>query len=284
MTNKKMKIKSITYGLISSLLIFSSNNVLASFDGSQMNVRWEIWDKVNPGNGGEVLAVTDEIDVVASDSITPDIKDFHNSRGTFELWDVDFTTQGIDLTYTSISVRDFDHQYMYMSSMGFHFEDTENNLPDIISVTVADGLTPFGFNPSLVTFDANNIYVDLTGSMCHVDGMASMPSCTNNASPTGYDNQIKLNIVFADGGTAAPVETNTNARIDNLYTWAEQKYPEFFPSQQQSTDIEGYYSRYYSETDIYLGSKDGRLYVFGKPFGGLADLGDLEQWFNDLSL
>jgi hypothetical protein len=281
MTNKKIKF--IACGVMSSLLLFSSNNVLASFDGSQMNVRWEIWDKVNPLNGGAVLGVTDEIDVVASDATTPDIKDFHNSRGTFELWDVDFTTEGLEVTYTSISQRDVNHQYMYMSAMGFHFEDTENNLPDIVSVTVVDGLTPFGFNPSLVTFDANNIYLDLTGSMCHVDGMASMPSCTNAASPTGYDNQIKLNVVFADGGTA-PVETNTNARIDSLYAWAEQKYPQFFPTQQQSKDIQGYYARYYPESDIYLGSKEGRLYVVGAPFGGLADLGELEQWYTDLSL
>lgn len=280
MTNKK--IKSIAYGVMSSLLLFSSNNVLASFDGSQMNVRWEIWDKVNPLNGGDVLGVRDEVDVVASDAITPDIKDFHNSRGTYELWDVDFTAQGLEVTYTSINVQDPIHEYMYMSAMGFHFEDTENNLPDIVSVTVADGFMPFGFNPDLVTFDANNIYLDLTGSMCHVVGMGSMPSCTNAASPTGYDNQIKLNVVFADNGTA--IRIHPNERINRLYAWAEETYPQYFPTQQQSKDIEGYYARYYPETDIYLGTKDGHLYVFGAPFGGLADLGELEQWYKDLSL
>ncbi|MDQ7091592.1 MAG: hypothetical protein Q9M50_13315 [Methylococcales bacterium] len=283
MINKQ--IKAMTYGVISSLLILSSANVSASFDGTQMNVRWEIWDKVNPGKGGSVLGVTDEIDIVASNTTSPDIKDFHKSRGTFELWDIDFTTQGIDLTYTSINVRDVNHQYMYMSAMGFHFEDTENNLPDIVSVTVASEFTPFGFNPNLLTFDANNIYVDLTGSMCHVDGMASMPSCTNISSPTGYDNQIKLTIVFADNGEVKVPSTNTdNARIDSLYAWAEQKYPQFFSSSQQSTDIQGYYARHYPENDIYLGSKEGRLYVVGAPFGGLLDLGDLEKWYTDLSL
>ncbi len=281
MINKN--IKSIAYGVMSSLLMFSSSNVLASFDSSQMNVRWEIWDKENPGNGGAVLGVTDEVDIVASNTATPDIKDFHDSRGTFELWDVDFTAQGLEVTYTSISNGDDNHQYMYMSAMGFHFEDTENNLPDIVSVTVADGFMPFGFNPKLVTFDANNIYLDLKGSMCHVDGMASMPTCSNTDSPTGYDNQIKLNVVFADDGTA-PVETNTNARIDSLYAWAEQTYPQFFPTQQQSKDIQGYYARYYPESDIYLGSKEGRLYIVGAPFGGFTDLGELEKWYTDLSL
>lgn len=280
---KNKKIQTIAYGIVSSLLIFSSNNVLASFEGKQVNVRWEIWDKLNPLNGGSVLGVTDEIDVVASNTATPDIKDFHNSRGTFELWDVDFTAQGLEVMYTSIKQRDFDHQYMYTQAMGFHFEDTENNLPDIVGVSVADGFSPFGFNPSLVTFDANNIYLDLTGSMCHYEGMASMPTCTNPTSPTGYDNQIKLNVVFA-GGETAPVATNDNARIDSLYAWAEQKYPQFFPTQQPSKDIQGYYARYYPETEIYLGSKNGKLYVYGKPFGGLADLGELEQWYTDLSL
>jgi len=41
---------------------------------------------------------------------------------------------------------------------------------------------------------------------------------------------------------------------------------------------------YYSETNIYLGSKNGRLYVFGAPFSRLADLGELEQWDTGLSL
>ncbi len=281
MNNKQ--IKYITCGLMSSLLLFSSNNVLASFEGRQVNVRWEIWDKTNPGKGGGVLGVSDELDIVANNTTSPDIKDFHKSRGTFELWDVDFTTQGIDLTYTSIKVRDVDHQYMYTSARGFHFEDTENNLPDIIGVTVDTKFAPFGFNADLLTFDANNIYVDLTGSMCHVDGMASMPSCTNTASPTGYDNQIKLKVIFANDGTA-PAETNANARIDSLYAWAEKKYPQFFPTSQQSKDIQGYYARYYPETNIYLGSKNGRLYVFGAPFGGLADLGELKKWYTDLSL
>jgi hypothetical protein len=147
-------------------------------------------------------------------------------------------------------------------------------------VTVDKRFAPFGFNQDLVAFDANNIYVDLTGSMCHTEAMNSMPTCTNPNSPTGYDNHIKLNIEFASVAASGL----TNARIDTFLNWAEQKYPQYFPSRQVSSILQGYYARHYPETDIYIGVKEGKLFVYGQPFGGLLELGDMTKWLKEAGL
>ena len=66
--------------------------------------------------------------------------------------------------------------------------------------------------------------------------------------------------------------------IDAFYNWAEREYPQYFSPHQNSQEILGYYARYYPEKNIYLGSKNSRVYVHGEPFGGLLDAGDLQGW------
>jgi hypothetical protein len=91
---------------------------------------------------------------------------------------------------------------MYLSAVGFHFEDTTDALSDIEDVQVDTTFAPFGFDPALVSWDENNIWVDLQGSMCHYGSMGSMPSCTNPASPTGYDNEIVLIVTLPEPNLA----------------------------------------------------------------------------------
>lgn len=69
-----------------------------------------------------------------------------------------------------------------------------------------------------------------------------------------------------------------SADIDAFFNWAENEYPQYFPSHVASQNIDGYYARFYSATNIYLGTKDGRVYVYGDVFGGLLDVGELEGW------
>jgi hypothetical protein len=280
--------------LLLSGAVLSSAAFAGTLNNKDINVRWEVWD-ISPKDGGTVIATIDEIDAIASDQKSPDIKNFHNHVGgnvftTFEQWDVDFIGETIELTYTSRYVGDENHQYMYSGPEGFHFEDTEGNLPSILGVTVDDSFAPFGFESSLVSFDENNIYVDLDGSMCHIDGMGSMPDCANAASPTKYDNQIKLNIRFASGGSTpinrpAPI-VNPNARIDQLLDWAERTYPQFFPSHKESSDIIGYRARHYPSKGTYLGVKDNRVYVYsaGIPFNGMQEVGGLQQLLSTAGL
>ena len=175
------------------------------FDGRDMKVSWEYWSGQSPGAGGTFVASTDAAMVRASDAVSPDLPDFHSSTGnTFELWDVDFDASEIRLVYTSIYVQDHDHQYMYLSPVGFHLEDVNGVLGPIEGVAVDATFAPFGFDPSLVTFDDDHIWVDLQGSMCHYGSMGSMPSCNNPGSPTGYDNEIVLSVTVPEpGGVAA---------------------------------------------------------------------------------
>lgn len=176
----------------------------SSFHGEDITVSWEYWNSNSPGAGGSLVATTDSAVVAASDAVDPDLPDFHSSTGTdFELWDVDFFEDEIRFEYTSIYSQDDDHQYMYLSAVGLHFEDTADVLGDIQDVQVDATFAPYGFDPELVSWDANNIWVDLQGSMCHFGSMGSMPSCTNPASPTGFDNEIVLIVALPEPSPAS---------------------------------------------------------------------------------
>lgn len=264
-------------GLITSPLILADG-----FDGHTINVKFERWGTDDPTT---LLDITNNMDVLVTNATNPDIKDFYvfkESVDTYD-WDIDFNQNRIELTYTSIYVQDFDHQYMYTSARGFHFQDIEGHLPPIIGVTIDDRFAPFGFNAELVTFDADNIYVNLRGSMCHVAGMASMPQCDSENS-TGYDNQIKLVVEFAEqADSGADID---RSRIDALFNSIENgQYKEYFPSHQESTEMLGYYVRYYPATEVYLGTKEGRLVVFNQAlFGGLLDVGSLISWLDNAGL
>ena len=200
--------KFITLSLLLPGLSISSLAIAQdTFEGSRIKATFELWNSQSPGAGGTLNRVDDEAVAIVGNSTTPDFKDFNDSFDDYELWDFDFSGQQITLTYTSIYKQDFDHQYMYTSSKGFHFEDIDNTLNDIVGVSVDASSELFGFSPKLITFDANNIYIDLYGSMCHIAGMASMPDCANpgGRTGTGYDNQLKLTVAFAKGGTSDPV-------------------------------------------------------------------------------
>lgn len=186
-----------------ALALVLAGSASANFDGSDITTTWEMWNGASPGAGGSLLAVTDTANVTASDSAIPDITDFHDSTGTTnELWDVDFLGDTITLTYTSIYVQDSDHQYMYMMPVGFHFSDLTDNLPPIVGVSVDDSFAPLNFDPLKVAFGNDDIWVNLQGSMCHIEGMP-MPACDNASSPTGYDNRIVLTVsTVPEPGTA----------------------------------------------------------------------------------
>jgi len=246
----------------------------AGFNGRPVTVTNEFWDASLPA-GKKVLGETFRASVVASDQKKPDIVDFRTGGGGKEdAWDITFTGHDIEFVYTSIYLRQGWAEYMYMASTGFHVMDEHNKWPPIVGVNVDARFAPFGFEPKLVRFDENNIWVDLQGSMCHFAAMGSMPTCTHPASPTGYDNIIKLTVRFADEAPAG------FARIDKLFDWAEQQFPQFFPSHEVSFEALGYYARHYPVSGVYLGAKDGEVYVLGGPFGDkIVHVGSLKMFF-----
>lgn len=74
------------------------------------------------------------------------------------------------------------------------------------------------------------------------------------------------------------VHVVASADIDAFFNWAEKNFPSYFSSHAQSQHIAGYYARHYPGTNIYLGTKDGKVYAYGDAFGGLLDAGELESW------
>jgi hypothetical protein len=77
-----------------------------------------------------VLSVTNEQNVAASDTNYPDAERFFVFSEAIDHfdWDVDFHQNMIEMTYVSIYEQDHDHQYMYTSTKGFHFQDSEGIL------------------------------------------------------------------------------------------------------------------------------------------------------------
>jgi len=259
-TFKKLAIPSL---LIASAAASPLAMAHGSFDGHDVSVKFEMWQVDADKNITDILIVRNELDVIASDDAMPDAEGFHAMDAKFNLWDIDFNEREVELTFTSIYVQDHDNQYMYMSPVGFHFEDAEDTLSDILHVTVDDSYAPSDFNKELLRFDANNINISLQGSMCHIAGMGGMPECVNDDSPTGYSNIITAKVLFADN-------------VDDLYTWAEDKYPELFPSHEDSFYLLGYYVREYS--NYYLGTKDGKVYLYEKNTEEMTELGSIEPF------
>ena len=260
---KKLTIPSL---LLTSMAISPLALAQGTFDGKDVNVKFEIW---NPGNVTEVLALRNEQEVTASDMEHNDIVGFHGVNEESQLWDVDFHGREIKMVFTSIYFQDMAHQYMHRDPVGFHFEDTADNMSDILHVSVDDQFAPSFFNKELVRFDANNIQVSLEGSMCHIAGMGSMPMCDNPDSPTRYNNTIKVRVVFAE-------------TADGLFNWAEKEYSDFFPDHQESFYLLGYYVREYP--GFYLGTREGRVYLYDKATNEIVDAGEIDPWLEKMPM
>jgi hypothetical protein len=67
---------------------------------------------------------------------------------------------------------------------------------------------------------------------------------------------------------------------DRIFNWAETVYPQLFsPYQPQSQMILDYYVRYYSNTNAYLGTKNGRVYYYNANAGGMVlDVGSIDDY------
>ncbi len=88
-------------------------------------------------------------------------------------------------------------------------------------------------------------------------------------------------VVIDSGETIGASETAPNpaasailAESNTLFSWAEQNFPTYFsPSNAVTQSIEGYFARYYSETDTWLGTKGGVVYVYGTRFNDIQPAG-----------
>lgn len=76
---------------------------------------------------------------------------------------------------------------------------------------------------------------------------------------------LSTRALVARSSAAATVEPEEAAR--QLFEFAEVYYPEFFPGQATTASALGYLYRYYEGTGIYLGVREGQVYVMGGLFG-----------------
>ncbi len=72
----------------------------------------------------------------------------------------------------------------------------------------------------------------------------------------------------------------TSPEAERVFNWAQRELPELLPAQGMlSIDIDGWYIRYYSLTDIYLGVYDGILYLYQPSVSPeVFDLGSIDDW------
>lgn len=252
-------------GLILSPLALAQS----PFDGHDITVKFERWEVDDDKKITSVLSVINELDISASDSNSPDDEDFqpdaenfHALDENFHLWSIDFYKREVELIFTSIEEGGNNNQYKYGTPLGFHFVDTDENLSDILHVTIDDRFAPTSYNKDLASFDANNIYISLQKSECRV---GFKPDCENDDSPTGYNNIIKLDVLLAE-------------TADALFDWAEEVASDIFPGHEESFYLFGFYVREYP--DYFVGTKDGIIYLYEKEPGNLSDLGKIGPWLD----
>lgn len=72
---------------------------------------------------------------------------------------------------------------------------------------------------------------------------------------------------------------------DRLLNWAEDSYPQLLSPRRQATgQLQGYTYRYYPDTGIYAGSKDGSAWFYDSrtPGAGILNLGTLRSFLEQM--
>ena len=163
-----------------------------TFDGNAFKVEYGV-SAAGPTNSFFSLSQADAIGSASAVEIA-------NLSG----WNIDTTGNSLSLTWNKAD------EFMNSGSpafIGFKITDTNNQMADILGVSVMNttytpstyGNLVEGFMPSQVTFDANNIYVNLNTAMWHAAPMASM------GDP--YRDHIALSVNFQSASPVPEPET-----------------------------------------------------------------------------
>lgn len=125
----------------------------------------------------------------------------------------------------------------------------------------------------------------MTHELGHVIGLnhSNLQTSVMFASP--YNSYAFQRTLRGDDASAcaALYTASANAESNRALNWAEQTYPELLtPHPATSGTLEGYYYRYYSATDTYVGTKNGIAYLMGsdkviRDQGKLSSYTDLVQ-------
>jgi len=81
--------------------------------------------------------------------------------------------------------------------------------------------------------------------------------------------------------TSTITDDNLN-KSNTLFDFAEKNYPQFFsPSGVDTFKTQGYWARYYTNTNTYIGTLGKDVYVYGDVFNGLLYVGKIGDFIQD---
>ncbi|MDK2124859.1 c-type cytochrome [Parachitinimonas caeni] len=65
---------------------------------------------------------------------------------------------------------------------------------------------------------------------------------------------------------------------DRVFNWAEKQFPTLLTPATRSDNGFGYYYRFYSGTNVYVGTKDQRVFFYNPAAGSVLDVGGLSDY------
>ncbi|MBV8465122.1 MAG: cytochrome c [Burkholderiales bacterium] len=155
-------------------------------------------------------------------------------------------------------------------------------LPTLASAVIYNGSVDAG----RVTFASNC-------ASCHgtPPNNLILPIVMNGANnPTLISNTIRSNpsMEFLQGSLSQTDINNiavylakpTTTDSDRIFDWGQATYPTLLTPAATSGSASGYYYRYYSGTNFYVGTKAGSLYLLDGSTGALSNLGAVSTWLN----
>jgi hypothetical protein len=120
----------------------------------------------------------------------------------------------------------------------------------------------------------------MTHEIGHALGLdhSNVPASVMYASP--YHSTSYMATLRGDdaNGCAALYGSAPTADSNRAFNWAESVYAQYLsPTASASGTLQGYYYRYYSTTQSYLGTRDGTVYYMG-PDGVIQNMGSLGSY------
>lgn len=159
------------------------------------------------------------------------------------------------------------------------YKDSQGNSVSLLSASA------IAFDPS----DSSIIYISGNRGLYKTsDAAAHWTLATVNAFGSGQlvvDPNAPMTIFGAYGFGGVIGYTYSTSSLssdsDRIFNWAEATYAAYFKPSSASQNALGYYYRYYSLSNSYLATQNGRLYLYGPAFGpNLIDLGVTSLWLS----
>ena len=159
-----------------------------------------------------------------------------------------------------------------------------------ITALVTVAICAFGIASSqAASIDAGKTSYNQNCASCHGPLMSAFSAAQIRSAINGNQGGMRTLswMTDADLQNVATFLANPNGNdSDRLFDWAEGAAPSVLGPRAKSQSANGYYFRYYSNTNIYLATMNGRVYLYeaNKPANGVVDLGTISDWLGKAGL